>query len=489
MMDKAEDLVSGTFYLTIMQASHYVVALLFYVLVARVLSPGEVGSFSLLLMVMGVFNTVTLLALNSAVIRFVSEGLGRGDVGYAYSSSAAAFRVLLCVSLPVLFLGFAFSPLLSSYLNVGMLDVVCMLSAALILNLTSFYGAVMLGYSLFREVSLQNILFVFLSRFLGLVLAYPGLRVLGLSLGFLVGSLVTLLYSIFVLRGRVKYSVRGFSVRRLFGFSLPLYGYNIVGLVQGWLDVAILSSVAGLGGAGTYYIAVSSVAPLTILWAPLSSALFPTLSSLNGSGDEAGFRVVSVRTLRVATAVVLPLSAALSSVSYTALSIVYGSRYAEASIPFSILAAVSILGAYSSIYSTELQSKGSTRPILLAGLLSVAIYVLLLTALAAPFKQIGAALARAGMVAVGFAVLYRKIDTGLPENLWRSVLGALLVATPLLPIELLWDTDVYLKASVELAVLAGALALTYKFVKPLSGEDLELLKAAMPMKLKQSRFW
>jgi O-antigen/teichoic acid export membrane protein len=144
--------------------------------------------------------------------------------------------------------------------------------------------------------------------------------------------------------------------------------------LRGWLDVAILSGVAGLSAAGTYFIAVSSVTPLTILWVPLSSALFPTLSFLEGSGDKEASKIVRDKSLRVATAIILPLSAALSSVSYTALSLVYGSRYAEASIPFSILSAMSILSAYSSIYSAELQSKGFTKPILIAGLLSIAAY-------------------------------------------------------------------------------------------------------------------
>ena len=122
----------------------------------------------------------------------------------------------------------------------------------------------------------------------------------------------------------------------------------------------------------------------------------------------------------------------------------------------------------------------------MAGLVSVAAYVLLLAGLAAQFGQVGAALARAGMVAVGFVVLFREVDVGLPENLWRSVLGALLVAAPLLPIELLLNVGVYVKALVEFVVFAAVLALAYRFVKPLSGEDLELLKAAIHMRLKKA---
>jgi uncharacterized membrane protein len=113
---------------------------------------------------------------------------------------------------------------------------------------------------------------------------------------------------------------------------------------------------------------------------------------------------------------------------------------------------------------------------------------MLLAGLASRLGQVGAALARAGMVGVGFAVLFREVDVGLPKNLWRSVLGALMVTAPLLPIELLLDTSVYVKALVEFVVFAAVLALAYRFVKPLSGEDLELLKAAVPMKFKRGRF-
>ena len=479
-MDSLRAVSSGTFYLGVMQSLQYAAGFLFYVVVVRVLSPSVVGSFSLLLMALGVFNTLTLLALNSGVIRFVSEGVGRGDLEYAYSSYSAALRVVLCVSLPALFFGFALSPLLSSYLSVGVFGVVCMLCAAFVLDLTSLFGAVMFGFSLFREVSLQNILFVFLSRFGGLLLAYLGLGVLGLSLGFLMGSVATLFFSLAVLRGRLRFSSRGFSLRRLFGFSLPLYGYNIVVLAQHWFDVLILSFVAGLGVAGTYYIAVSSVAPLAILWAPLSSALFPTLSYLNGAGDVEGFRLVGERALRFSTAIVLPLSAALSSVSYTALSVVYGSRYAEATAAFSILALTSILSAYSSIYSAELQSRGSTRPIFLAGVLSVATYLALLAALTPPLKLVGAASARAVMLAVGFAFLYREAGSPLPANLFRSLISALIIGATLTPVELLFGAGLYVKVLVELVVFASSFALVFRFVKPLSGEDLELLKAALP---------
>jgi O-antigen/teichoic acid export membrane protein len=217
---------------------------------------------------------------------------------------------------------------------------------------------------MFKQVSAQNILYTLSSRFLGLLLAFLGLKVLGLSLGFLMGSLATLAFSLAVLRGKVGSSREDFPSSKLLRFSMPIYGANAIGLLQSWLDVAILSSVAGLSATGTYYIAIASVAPLSILWIPLSSALFPTLSWMDGSGDREQVLEVCKRALRISTAIVLPLSVALASVSETALSIAYGRVYAEASAPLAILAFSSILSAYASIYSAELQALGRTRPML-----------------------------------------------------------------------------------------------------------------------------
>jgi O-antigen/teichoic acid export membrane protein len=107
MMAKAEGLASGTFYLTVMQASQYAAAFAFYVVVARILSPSEVGSFSLLLMVLAVFNTLTLLALNNAAMKYVSESMGAGDAQRAASASSKAFRPIVGLSPPALALGLA----------------------------------------------------------------------------------------------------------------------------------------------------------------------------------------------------------------------------------------------------------------------------------------------------------------------------------------------------------------------------------------------
>jgi len=484
-MDRARSLASGTFYLTLMQASQYAVAFAFYAIIARVLTPGEVGCFSLLIMLLAVFNTLSLLALNSAVIKYVSENLGRGDEEYATASSEKAFKLILSVSLPALAFGFSASPAISAYVGTGVPEVLSILTSAFILNLTSYCGAIMYGYSMFREVSLQNVLYTSSSRFAGLLLAFLGFRVLGLSLGFLTGSIITFLYSIAALKGKIRRSGKHFPSAELLRFSMPVYGANVINLLQSWMDVAVLSSIAGLTAAGTYYIAVSSIAPLSILWQPLSSALFPTLSWINGSGNREEILNLHRRVLRIATAVILPLSFALASVSHTALSIVYGEKYAEASLPFTILALSAILSAYASIYSAELQSVGKTKPIFIAGVASTTVYMLLLATTTGLLGQVGAASARAMMTVAGFSILYREVGMRLPENLKRSALMAAFIASALTPIELFLQIDLRLKASIEALAFAAVLLPAFKLARPLNGEELNYLKLTL---LKTRRF-
>lgn len=159
MMDQTGSLASGTFYLTLMHASHYAVASIFCVMVARVLNPDEVGSFSLLLMVMTLFNTLSLLTLNNAVIKYVSEDLRREGKGCALALSEKAFKLISCASLPALVIGFLVSPMISAYVKTGILEVLSILVSTFILNLgalmdcTAFAAIIPLTFSL---ISLLN---------------------------------------------------------------------------------------------------------------------------------------------------------------------------------------------------------------------------------------------------------------------------------------------------------------------------------------------
>lgn len=488
---EAHRVASGTMWLTFMQVINYAVAFIFYFLLAKLLSPAEVGVFSLLLSVMAIYNTFTMLALNSAAIKFVSEHLSREETELASAASRRILETTLIVSTPALIVSLALSPFLAGRIGGDSLSLGMALSAAFILNITSYYGGVMYGLGAFRAVAFQNVIYYVTSRFSAIALAFIGLGTYGLMNGFLLGAVFCLAFSFLAVRGKLKHGKNRGEYRfgRILSFSAPIYANNIILLAQGWLDVIVLSAVAGLTQTGVYYMAVASVGFLSVLWAPLASTLFPTFSSLYGAKRKETLENALATSLRITTFTVLPVSLALAAVSPTALALVYGESYGQVAPSFMLLTSFSIFSAYSAIYTASLQALGETKPIFTAGAVSVAVYALALSILPTHFGPLGAAVSRTLLGLVCFVILHlstsRRTKLLLNVNLIAKTLSlSAVLALPLMLLDQHWNTSLHLRGAVEAAMFAILWILGTKLFRPLNHEDTNIIKAALPAKLR-----
>ncbi len=303
--------------------------------------------------------------------------------------------------------------------------------------------------------------------------------VLGVMEGFLLGSLACLIFSAFVLRGRLPDPRGDFSLKEVLSFSLPLYLSNIIALAQGWLDVLILSSAAVPAVTGSYYLVLMGSSILSILWTPLCSALLPVLSSSFGRNGS----VEVGAPIRIMTFIVLPPCLSIAAVSRTALSIVYGG-YEEMSLILSMFSALSILSAYISLYNVILQAIKYTKPVFSAGALSTAIYIALLPILTPSFGSIGAATCRAFLIATSFLVLHIYVSRRLKADIkfmGRILLMSAIIALPLLLIEFMVDLPGIIKGACEASAFLLLWILAARALRPLSDEDWEILVEAVPI--------
>src|SRR5437879_3497267 len=99
----------GTAYLTTQQIVTYTTYLIFYVALARILRPDEVGQVSLLLAAQAAFVALTQLGLPSAATRYISGNIGKGD----RQTSGAVARTILRLSILVGAVGFVIAALVS----------------------------------------------------------------------------------------------------------------------------------------------------------------------------------------------------------------------------------------------------------------------------------------------------------------------------------------------------------------------------------------
>lgn len=473
---------AGTAYLALMNGVQLACSLFFYLALARILPRSQVGEVSLLFLIINAFGALTTVALNSAATRFISHHLGEGDAGRAAAAYRASWRLLTLISLP----SFAASALLARLLSLGTSSLLA-LGAGLVLNYTGLMGGALFGLTLYRGVALQNIIFYVASRGGGALLAW-GLGTLGVALGLLLGALASLLYSLLALRGRLGGAEGEVSPRALLSYGLPLYGTNLISLGQGWLDLLVLYGIsADLSALGVYYIVVASAGTLSILWAPLSSALFPAMSFSHAGGGARAVGGMLGLSGKLALLVVMPFSFALAAGSGTALRVAFGEAYAQGALAFSIVALAALPMALSSLFATSLQSSGETRPIFVAGLASLAVDLAALVLLVPPLSGLGAALARALMALTSFAILYRRARASfgftlrVPLALLR---GALLPALAIALVELLVPAPLALKAPLEALAFFGLAPLALRGGALLDAREGALLQEALPGRLK-----
>jgi len=481
----------GTAYITIQQMVFYGTSFLYYVLLVRILNLSQVGEVSLLAAASSIFTTLTQLALPTAATRFISSHMGKNDPTGASGVAATSLRLLLVIAGP----GLAIAILASPWIGTTVFKtadsstlLVVTFAASFLFDLTALYGAFFLGVGQYADILFQNVLFFPLSRGLGLVLAYKGLGPLGIPIGWSVGALATLLMSLYLWKGKLSHS-RRYPARPLLVFGLPLFAAAVVSLLQAWGDIALLQGILGqFGNTGAYYILVSSVSFLSILWIPVAGALYPALSSsFTREGPTAVSAKLAVAT-RLINLTVLPTGVALAAIAPTALEAVFGTSLANQAVPFAILATTLIFTAQSLLLITTLQSVSRTRHIL--GISFAATIVDLATVgfgasmLGTTAGAIGRALlAITTMLLAWFSlrrVLYAPVAQGLSKALALTVLTAL----PLLTVDSLLTVDFRLAPLIRVPMLLGVFVTcflaTSRGFNVFNEDDLDLLNNALP---------
>jgi O-antigen/teichoic acid export membrane protein len=242
------------------------------------------------------------------------------------------------------------------------------------------------------------------------------------------------------------------------------------------------------GTTGAYYLVVTSVSFLSILWTPAAGALYPALSSSHASQGPKGVSEKLGVAMRLVNLTALPTGTALAVISPTALEAVYGPALLAGALPFAILAVTIIFSAQSLLLITALQAIGKTKPILgislTATIIDLAAVGLGAQQLGTTAGAIGRALLAIGMMILSWWTLRRVLHVPLTKALSKALLLAILTAAPLAIIDHALGTFLYLTPSLRLLVLVIVFALSFLIVSRelsvFTENDFRLLETALP---------
>ena len=487
----------GTIYIGMQGAVTYLVQFLGYVVLTRILSPFEIGKLPLLNATMGVFGTITVLSLQTATTKFVSEYGGTGRMDKASGAAWTAIRVVAAISLPAFILLAFLSPEVSelvfgSSADAGLITFV--LFASLISNFGALLVSMLWGLNLFGKMVACNLTAMVVGRTVGVLLAWAGLRLQGFIIGWVIGATASLALSTVFARPYLQARSEHVSARLMLAYSYPILFTVLIGLVQSWADVTVLYALtSSLVSTGVYYMGLAGAGVLSVFATALTSSIFPTLSAMYGRGETGPFKETLRVSQRILNVSVLPVGFALAAVSGTAVTVAYGRAYLGASIPFAVIVASYIVPAYLALMAVTLQATANTRPLIRIWGLAALTEVVLTAALVLPLNLVGSALARVSMSLMGVLVAFPFVKgewwpaidrSSLGKSLAISAVAGLILfafdsfavnalqATPL--------TRILLEGGLFIVVYAGGLI----GLKPLTPQDIDLLRSAFPSRFR-----
>jgi O-antigen/teichoic acid export membrane protein len=492
----------GAAYLTSQQAILYSTYLVFYLFLTRILNTTEVGVVGILSLLQALFIGFTSGSFPSAATRFISRSLAAGEAHMAAGVSKTTLRMSIALAVPGL-AGAAVISLFfgqSIFAGPGASELLFLtFVGGFLLDLMNLYAAFFLGVGRYAQTLYQNILYVPLSRGLGLALALQ-FKVLGIVLGWAIGGLVTIFLSLYMWHGQLPRS-RPYPVRPILAFSVPVFASALVTIGQQWGDIGIIYALLGAGILGPYYVMVQSVSFLSALWTPVNQAIYPALSASHSTGQVEAVSERLSLAFRLINLAVLPIAAALAAIAPTALDILYGARYASQSLAFSILSLSSVFVAQGALLVIVLQAVGRTRKYLTVTLASTLLYFAVVgsavyfakTAFGInPLETLAGAIGRATL-AISIVVLAHRTLRGvvIPHTgaaLSKAVPLAIGVAIPLLAVDQFFLAYHPVRPLFQLIILFGVFLVFYTLVsrqlRVFHRGDFAILHDALPRELR-----
>ena len=484
-MRPAVQVARGASFLFIQNVVTSIVGAVGFGIIARLMTKTEMGVYVTLSLVFALVQIGASFALPSAAVKFIAELRGQNDQKGAAGVAFQIFRFTFIASILFGSLVFLFSTQICYLLTrtAGYVEVFNILALDLVFaGVLPSLNYIMIGLQKMKELAELNIVAYVISKVLSVAFLLVNLGLWGVVLGGLIGDLCgLLLFSGYILRSFGMPSF-GFSLKRILGFSWPIYLSSWVGFGYNWFDRALLLAYVPLADVGVYNVAVTAFGVTASIPSAISTALFPQYSELQGRD---GMRSLdkAVRTAsRYVFYVVVPLNVGLAATAGPASSLFAGRAYETSAVPLAILslfgAATCVGASLSDIFSIAERTKVSS----LLALINVSIGVLLGFLLLPSTGVLGAAILRGIAMVLGLSLVLavlrrmRLFAIGFDfEALWKSWFASSVMAVAVLSFQFL----LYSKYLLPLYVVVGGVVylIMLKFLRAVNAHDVHLVRA------------
>jgi O-antigen/teichoic acid export membrane protein len=300
------------------------------VVLARLLTPYEMGVYALAAALLGVLAIVQSFGMGSFIVR--EKALDPDDVVTAFT-----INVVICLILSGMVLGASIAAR-SYYANPGVGRVLLVLAA---MPLTAIFELLPFAH-LERAGRFKLLVAVGMAKnvtatVLTVTCAFAGFSYLSIAYGQVAGAVVSAIALNLVGREHVQFRLSARGWRRLSAFGAQMLAISGVNSLATRLADVLLGRVLGLTALGLYNRAVNVH---RLFWDNLhlviGRVIFVDLAQRKRDGES--LRASYLQISEMMTATLWPAFAGLAVLSSPLFAIVYGARWVPAATPFALLA-------------------------------------------------------------------------------------------------------------------------------------------------------
>lgn len=480
--DSAVEISRGASYLAIQAVVTSIVQVISFVILARIITPSEIGILAVLSLIIGLCQSIIGGAFQQTSMKYVGEFSGT-QKDLAASVSYQTFRISLILSLPLaafVFFGATFLSwtLLGTVSHAGLFQIlavdvlvyagVLQVAIGTTLGMKRFKAAVTIGIlgAIVRQCMII-LLIIVMKNFAGLVFAWV-----------FSNAAMLVAYSIYNIRA-LGLPKKSFPLRKLLDFSWPLTAGNIVSFAYGSFDRAVLISYVSLASLGVYNAAVTAFSALNGVSQSMNNALLPAYSELSGSSGLEGCRKATWLASRYASLVMVPLGLGLMATAEPALTLFVGQAYVSGTVPLMILSGVLGVTGFGIALGPMLVALSRTRSALFVTASSLLLALGSAYVFLPIFGIIGAAISRvvAMLASLGLTIVIVRRENAMRldfETIWKSVVAGVVMAAVLVFAQMLIYSRILLPAYMVLGALVYLILL--RMLKAVRKHDVDLIE-------------
>jgi O-antigen/teichoic acid export membrane protein len=477
----------------------------YIVFLTRLLSPEEIGTFGLLTFVLGLVQTIGLVSLPSASIKYIAQFLAEGNKEKAKAVVTRVLQVSVIISVAAFAIIFA----LSGWISNTSSSMVVQVSVIQVLAVASFfvlfyYQALgfLQGLQKLRDVAIINLLYTVIQYGLALALVYFGFGVLGIIISWAVALAICSALALALTKRSLGIVRKPYELKPLLNFAFPLYISGIFSFLVAWIDQLFILPYTDLGTFGMYNIANRAAVVPGLISGALVAALYPKLSQLYTESGKSSLENAFTATTRYAVFVGFPIILLVAILAYPIIILFAGPQYAPAAFPLAMLCLATLFGTVGVAITPAFYTMERTWAASLPAFASVVTDTLFSYILIASFGMgmIGAAMAKIIAAAVGFilgVILLRqfirvKFDM---EMLWKVTLACVVMIIALLGFDVLRQIVIgpphsflvfrllLLPVYIVIGIIVYFLAIIA--LRAIRKEDIDLFREYLPGRLKK----